>query len=110
MSSQNTPLLRSVYSRYDPQVDPSDPTKVSKNFWIFQFLKDRNTAPWHVPSPLNLIPDTTSLPMFKDYLAKFLGNDTYNFDENLNSFLNSFNNIGAHTNDVCMRIFVNTLE
>ena len=71
MVSQNPPLLGTVYSRYDAQVDPKDRTKVIIKFGIFEFSKDINTTPWHVPSPLNLSPTTAPLPKFKDYIPKF---------------------------------------
>ena len=69
-----------------------------------------NATPWHVPSPLNLAPTIAPLQKFIDYLPKFLGNGTCTIEEHLNVFFDACNNIGANSNDVCMRLFVNTLE
>ncbi len=104
------PRFVSVYSGYAPQAYPNDLNKMIKKFGIFEFSEDLNTTPWHVPSPLNLAPATAPLPKFKDYLPNFTGNGTCTVEEHLNAFSNACNNIGANTNDVCMRLFVNTLE
>jgi hypothetical protein len=63
-----------------------------------------------VPSPLNLKPTTTPLPKFKYHFPKFSGYGTMFVNENLITFSNSCNNIGATDNDTCMRLFVNSLE
>jgi hypothetical protein len=65
---------------------------------------------WHVSSPLNLAPVTTPFPKFKDHLPKFYGNGTISVNEHLIAFSNACHNIGANDNDICMRLFVNSLE
>ena len=77
---------------------------------MFKFLENRNTTPWHVPSPLNLAPTIAPLRMFKDYVPEFSGNGTCTIDEHINAFSNAYNNIASNTNDVCMSPFFNTLD
>ena len=103
-------LLGSMYSGYNPIVSANDPKKVIKSYGLFQFEEDLNATPWHVSSPLNLAPARIPLPKFKDYLPKFFGNGTCTVEDHLNAFSNACHNIGANTNDTCMRLFVNSLE
>jgi len=63
-----------------------------------------------VSSPLNLAPNTHPLPKFKEHLPKFLGNNTITTNEHLVEFPDAFHNIGSNDNDMCMRLFVNSLE
>lgn len=103
-------LLGSMYSGYNPIVSANDPNKVIKTYGLFRFEDDLNATLWHVSSPLNLAPACVPLPKFKDYLPKFSGNGTCTVEDHLNAFSNACHNIGANTNDTCMRLFVNSLE
>ncbi len=109
-SSMAAPLLGNDYAIYIPQPDPSDNHQVIKKYELFEFIEALNATPWHVPSPLNLAPAAAPLPKFKDYLPKFSTNEICTAEENLIAFSNACHNIGANTNDVCMRLFVNTLD
>jgi hypothetical protein len=83
---------------------------VIKKYGIFQFKEDAMTTPWHVSSPLNLAPATHPIPKFKEHLPKFSGNNTISTNEHLVAFSNACHNIGANDKDICMRLFVNSLE
>jgi hypothetical protein len=102
--------IGSIYSHVVPVQSTTNPTKVIKKYGLFQFEEDATTTPWHVSSPLNLVPATNPLPKFKDHLPKFSGNDTISTEEHLISFLNACHNIGVNDNDTCMCLFVNSLE
>jgi hypothetical protein len=84
--------------------------KFIKKYEIFQFEEDSMTTPWHVSSPLNLAPTTRFLPMFKEHIPNFLGNNIVSTNEHLVAYSNAFHNIGANDNDIYMRLFVNSLE
>jgi hypothetical protein len=64
----------------------------------------------NVSSPLNLAPATSPLPKFKEHLPRFSGNNIVTTNEHLVAFSNVCHNIGAHDNDTCMCLFVNSLE
>jgi hypothetical protein len=59
---------------------------------------------------LNLTQDANPLPKFKDQLPKFSGNDTISTKEHIIAFSNACHNIGETDNDICMCLFVNSLE
>jgi len=113
-SSSSQPLVTSVIgSIYSHQIlvqSTTNLTKVIKKYDLFQVEEDATTTQWHVSSPLNLTPMTHPLPKFKDYLAKFLGNDTITTNEHLVDFYNAFHSIGENDNDTCMHLFFNSLE
>jgi len=50
------------------------------------------------------------LNKFKENLPRFSGNKTVTTNEHLVAFSNAFHNIRANDNDMCMRLFVNSLE
>jgi len=77
---------------------------------LFEIENDLNATPWNLPSRLDLPPTTTPLPKFKDYLPKFSGNGTYTVEDHLNALSNGCNKIRDNSNDVWMRMFINTLE
>jgi hypothetical protein len=77
---------------------------------MFRFKEDENTTPWHVSSPLNIAPTTTSLPKFKQHLPIFYNNDVNYVNEHLNDFLNACHNIGTNDKNTCMHLFVNSLK
>ena len=81
-----------------------------KKLGIFSYEVDADATPWLVKSPLNLPPPTDSLPKFKDHLPKFSGNGVTTTNEHLAAFSNACINIGANESEVCMRLFVNSLE
>jgi hypothetical protein len=103
-------VIGSLYNHHIPVQSTTNPTKVIKNYGLFEFEEDATTTPWHVSSPLNLAPATCPLPKFKEHLPKFLGNNTVITNEHLVTFSNAFHNIGANDNDTCMCLFVNSLE
>jgi hypothetical protein len=103
-------LIGSMYNHYNHVVSTTNPTKVIKQFGLFKFEEDLDATPWHVSSPLNLAPTTTPLPKFKDHLPKFSGNGTISVNEHLIAFSNACHNIGENENDICMCLFVNSLE
>jgi hypothetical protein len=103
-------VIGSLYSHHIPIQSTTNPTKVIKEYGLFQFKEDATTTPWHVSSPLNLAPATHPLPKFKENLPKFLGNNTVSTNEHLVEFSNACHNIGANDNDTYMCLFINSLE
>jgi hypothetical protein len=103
-------VIGSLYNHHIPVQSTTNPTKVIKKYGFFQFEEDATTTLWHVSSPLNLAPATCPLLKFKEHLPKFSGNNTVSTNEHLVAFSNSFHNIGANDNDICMRLFINSLE
>lgn len=88
----------------------TNPTKVIRKYGLFQFEEDVKATPWHVPSPLNIMPTITTLPKFKYHLPKFSFDGTIIANKYLITFSNACHNIGANDNDTCMPLFVNSLE
>jgi hypothetical protein len=103
-------VIGSLYSHHIPVQSTTNPTKVIKKYGIFQFEKDATTTPWHISSPLNLAPATHPLPKFKEHIPRFSGNNIVTTNEHLVAFSNSCHNIGANDNDICILLFVNSLE
>jgi hypothetical protein len=103
-------VIGSLYNHHIPVQSTTNPTKVIKNYGLFQFEEDATTIPWHVSSPLNLAPTTRPLLKFKENLPKFLGNNIVSTNEHLVEFSNACHNIGANDNDTCMHLFFNSLE
>ena len=89
---------------------PTNTQKVIKKLGIFSYEVDADATPCLVKSPLNLPLPTDSLPKFKDHLPKFSGNGVTTANEHLAAFSNACINIGANDSEVCMRLFVNSLE
>jgi hypothetical protein len=108
--SSYSSVIGSLYRHHIPVQSTMNPTNVIKKYGIFQFEEDATTIPWHVSSPLNLVPATRSLPKFKENLPRFLGNNNVTTNEHLVAFSNVFHNIGANDNDTCMLLFINSLE
>jgi hypothetical protein len=77
---------------------------------LFKFEEDLDATPWQVSSPLNLSLAIAPLLKFKDRFPKFSGNGIISVNENLISFSNTYYNIGENDNDICMFLFVNSLE
>jgi hypothetical protein len=98
-------LIRSMYSHFNRVQSTTNPTKVIKQYGLFQFKEDINATPCHVSSPLNINPATNPLPKFKDHLPKFSGSGTISVNEHLVVFSNACHNIGENDNDTCMRLF-----
>jgi hypothetical protein len=96
-----------LYSDHIPVQSTTNPTKVIKKYGLFHFEEDATTTPWHVSYPINLAPATCPLPKFKEYLPKFLGNNTVTTNKHLVAFSNACHNIGANDNDTCMCLSVN---
>lgn len=61
-------------------------------------------------SPLNLALVNDPLPKFKYHLPKFSGNGVTMANEHLVDFSNACINIGVNDNDICMHLFINSLE
>lgn len=99
-----------MFSQFHPTHVLNNAQKVINILGIFQYEVDADATPWHVSSPLNIVPATNPLPKFKDHLPKFFGNGVTTANENLVALSNACNNIGAHDNGTCMRLFVNSLE
>jgi hypothetical protein len=108
--SSSSSVIGSLYSHHIPIQSIKNPTKVIKNYGIFQFKEDSTTTPWHVSSPLNLAPTTRPLPKFKEHLPRFSENNIVTTNKHLVAFYNAFHNIGANDNDTCMCLFINSLE
>jgi hypothetical protein len=103
-------LIRSMYNHYNHVVSTTNPAKVIKQFGLFKFEEDLDVTPWHVSSPLNLALATTPFPKFKDHLPKFSRNGIVSGNQNLIAFSNACHNIRGNYNDVCMHLFVKSLE
>jgi hypothetical protein len=103
-------VIGSLYSHHIPVQSTTNPTKVIKEYGIFQFEEDTTTTLWHVSSPLNLTPATHPFPKFKEHLPRFSGNNVVTTNEHLVEFSNACHIIGAKDNDTCMHLFINSLE
>jgi hypothetical protein len=103
-------VIGSLYNHHIPIQSTTNPTKFIKKYGLFQFEEDTTTTPWHVSSTLKLAPATHPLPKFKEHLPRFSGNNTVSTNEHLVAFSNSFHNIGGNDNDICMCLFINSLE
>jgi hypothetical protein len=104
--SSSSSMIGSLYSHHVHVQSTTKPTKLIKNYGIFQFEEDATTTLWNVSSPLNLALATCLLPKFKEHLLRFLGNNTITTNEHLVSFSNACHNIGANDNDTCMCLFI----
>jgi len=89
---------------------PTNLQKVIKKLGIFQYEVDADATTWLVKSPLNLVPPPDSLPKFKDHFPKFSRNGVTMPNKHLDAFSNACINIDVNDSDVCMRLFVNSLE
>ena len=103
-------MIGILYIHQVPFQSTTNPTAVIKKYGIFQFEEDATTTSWHVSSHLNLAPATHPLPKLKENLTRFLGNNMVTMNENLVAFYNACHNIGSNDNDICLRLFFNSLE
>jgi hypothetical protein len=108
--SSASSMIGNLYSHQVPVQSTTNPTKVIKKYWLFQFEEDATTTLCHVSSPLNMAPATRPLPKFKENLPRFSRNNIVTTNEHLVAFFNACHNIGANDNDTCMLLFVNSLE
>jgi hypothetical protein len=99
-----------MYSHFNHVQSTTNPTKVIKQYGLFQFEEDANATPWNVSSPLDLAQPPLLFQSLKIIFLNFLVMELFQINEHLVSFSNACHNIGENENDTCMRLFVNSLE
>jgi hypothetical protein len=99
-----------MYNHFNHVQSTTNPTKVIKQYGLFQLEEDANSTPWHIFSPLNLNPATNPLSKFKYHFPKFSDSGTISVNEHLVSISNACHNKGANENDTCTILSVNYLE
>jgi len=109
-SSIGSISIDNMFSHTNPTAHPSNPRKVIKKLGIFQYEVDVDAMPWLVKSPLNLAPPNDPLPKFKYHLPKFSRNEVMTTKKHLAAFSNACINIDTNDNNVCVCLFINSLE
>ena len=103
--------IGSLFGGCNPVVSVTNLRKVIQKYGIFEFEEDLNNSPWFVPIPLKFAHPVNPLPhKVKQHLSLFHGDGIVKVVEHLRAFSNACTILGVNNNDICMLLFMNSLQ